>query len=304
MTLQFSPQSPTSSATADVLDKLALYGPPPPEGETDTRPLPQEDQLETAITAMVEASHMLLADTQLEEDLQEMLWSLTNIFHRRLTNLERQLDENECDQRDLVRCQDGSEVKSLELERKIERGQKLIEHRDAYEAMRDASAAHFHTETGSIWMPRTGSRVSHKNLTASVVDSRNFLSAERRKKNEIHCPDGTRIAFAGGDYQDYDAIWTILDQSRDKYPDMILLHGGTPKGSEYIASLWAENRGVTQVVFRPDWKSHNKAAPFKRNDVLLKTMPKGIIATPGSGITENLVDKARKLGIPIKRIGS
>ncbi len=39
--------------------------------------------------------------------------------------------------------------------------------------------------------------------------------------------------------------------------------------------------GLTQVVFRPDWKSHNKAAPFKRNDALLKTMPKGIIATPG-----------------------
>jgi hypothetical protein len=170
--------------------------------------------------------------------------------------------------------------------------------------MRDTAAAHFHTETGSIWMPRSGSRVSHRNLTASVVDSRNFLSAERRKKNEIHCPDGTRIAFTGGDYQDYDAIWTVLDHTRAKYPDMILLHGGTPNGAEHIASLWAENRGVTQVVFRPDWKSHNKAAPFKRNDQLLKAMPKGVIATPGSGIHENLVDKARKLGITVKRIGS
>ncbi len=103
MTLQSASFTPTSSPTADVLDTLALYGPPPPDGETDTRPIPREDQLESAITAMVEASHMLLADTQLEEDLQEMLWSLTNIFHRRLINLERQLDENECDQRDLVR---------------------------------------------------------------------------------------------------------------------------------------------------------------------------------------------------------
>jgi hypothetical protein len=303
MTLAASTFTPDASATASVLDDLALYGATPPADEIDRRPLPEEDQTEIAIRSMVEASHMLLADTQLEEDLQEMLWSLTNIFHRRLNRLERQLDENECEQRDLVRCQDGSEVKSLELERKIDRGQKLVEHRDAYEAMRDASAAHFHTETGSIWMPRSGSRVSHKNLTASVVDSRNFLSAEKRKKNEIHCPDGTRIAFTGGDYQDYDAIWTILDGSREKYPDMILLHGGTPNGAERIASLWAENRGVTQVVFRPDWKSHNKAAPFKRNDQLLKTMPRGIIACPGSGIHENLVDKARKLGIPVKRIG-
>ena len=62
--------------------------------------------------------------------------------------------------------------------------------------------------------------------------------------------------------------------------------------------------GVAQVVFKPDWKSHSKAAPFKRNDALLATMPKGIIACPGSGITENLIDKARRLGIPVKRIGS
>jgi len=32
-------------------------------------------------------------------------------------------------------------------------------------------------------------------------------------------------------------------------------------------------------------------------------MPQGLIATPGSGITENLVDKAKKLGIRIMRIG-
>jgi hypothetical protein len=263
MNLASSTFTPDASATASVLDDLALYGATPPEDETDYRPLPEEDQLEIAISSMVKSS----ARCRLGRDL------------------------------------DVSDVKCLELDRKFDVGQKLVEHRDAYEAMRDASAARFHTETGSIWMPRSGSRVSHKNLTASVVDSRNFLSAERRKKNEIHCPDGTRIAFTGGDYQDYDAIWTILDGSREKYPDMILLHGGTPNGAERIASLWAENRGVTQVVFRPDWKSHNKAAPFKRNDQLLKTMPKGIIACPGSGIHENLVDKSRKLGIPVKRIG-
>ena len=31
-------------------------------------------------------------------------------------------------------------------------------------------------------------------------------------------------------------------------------------------------------------------------------MPIGIIAFPGSGISENLADKARKMGIPVQRI--
>ena len=35
---------------------------------------------------------------------------------------------------------------------------------------------------------------------------------------------------------------------------------------------------------------------FRRNDELLALLPKGVIAFPGSGITGNLVDKARSLG--------
>jgi hypothetical protein len=81
------------------------------------------------------------------------------------------------------------------------------------------------------------------------------------------------------------------------------LHGGTAKGAERIAACWAEARKVTQVVFKPDWTRHAKAAPFKRNDQLLQTLPIGVIVFPGSGITENLADKARGMGIPVWRFG-
>jgi hypothetical protein len=46
---------------------------------------------------------------------------------------------------------------------------------------------------------------------------------------------------------------------------------------------------------------HRNAAPFKRNDQLLDALPSGLIAFPGSGISANLADKARKLGIPVWR---
>ena len=49
---------------------------------------------------------------------------------------------------------------------------------------------------------------------------------------------------------------------------------------------------------------HGRAAPFRRNDELLNLLPKGVIAFPGSGITENLVDKARQLGIPVQRVAA
>ena len=39
-------------------------------------------------------------------------------------------------------------------------------------------------------------------------------------------------------------------------------------------------------------------------DEAVNLLPKGVIAFPGSGITENLVDKARQLGIPVQRIAA
>ena len=87
------------------------------------------------------------------------------------------------------------------------------------------------------------------------------------------------------------------------YPDMVLVHGGGP-GVERIAASWAEQHGVHQIVCKPDWDRHGRAAPFRRNDELLNLLPKGVIAFPGSGITENLVDKARQLGIPVQKVAA
>jgi hypothetical protein len=68
-----------------------------------------------------------------------------------------------------------------------------------------------------------------------------------------------------------------------------------------IAAKWADARKVPQVAFRPNWTKHAKAAPFRRNDALLEALPIGIVVFPGSGISENLADKARAKGIPVQR---
>jgi hypothetical protein len=58
-------------------------------------------------------------------------------------------------------------------------------------------------------------------------------------------------------------VWAKLDQVHAKHPDMVLLHGGSPKGAELIAAKWADSRKVPQIAFKPDWTKHAKAAPFK-----------------------------------------
>ena len=93
----------------------------------------------------------------------------------------------------------------------------------------------------------------------------------------------------------------MLDKAHEKCADMVLVHGCGP-GVEKIAASWAELNGVHQIVCKPDWDRHGRAAPFRRKDELLNLLPKGVMASPGSGITENLDDKAWQLGIPVQRI--
>lgn len=105
------------------------------------------------------------------------------------------------------------------------------------------------------------------------------------------------------DCNDHDLIWDALDRALAKFPDMVFLHGGSPRGAERIAACWAENRKVTQITFKPNWTRHAKAAPFRRNDEMLSVMPSGLIVFRGSGVTDNLADKARRQGIPVWRFG-
>jgi hypothetical protein len=193
-------------------------------------------------------------------------------------------------------------VRSVELERLIDQGLFLIEQRNAFEFMRDFAAESFEVTTGSLWRPRTGSMVNHRALTSSMIDSREFIAARRRADTQLLAPAGTRIAFTGGtEFNDHILIWATLDKIHAKHPDMVLLHGGSPRGAELIAARWADHRKVPQVAFKPDWTRHRNAAPFKRNDQLLEALPVGVIAFPGSGINANLADKAKRLGIPVWR---
>ncbi|WP_448956664.1 DUF2493 domain-containing protein [Labrys neptuniae] len=292
----------TTSPTDHVLITLQLHGWHPFQDEPDPRPLPEGNIIAGAVTDIFDALIATLSDTRLEPDLEELLWSTVNLFHRAAGRVERELDDNELAQRRLQGEQDGSEVKSVELERLTGEGQTLIERRNGMELFRDVAAEQFERHIGSTWRPRTGSMVNHRNLTAAMIDSRDFLSARRRAETETLLPAGPKVALTGGlDFNDYDLIWAKLDQVRARHLDMVLLHGGSPRGAELIAAKWADNRKVTQIAFKPDWTKHGKSAPFKRNDAMLDTLPIGVLVFPGTGIQENLGDKARKLGIPVMK---
>jgi hypothetical protein len=300
----YEPQD-TSSPTDHILSELQLYGYRPSQDEPDPRPFPEAQMVAVAVADIFDALVATLSDTRLEPDLEDLLWSTVNVFHRAVGRIERDLDDNELAQKRSQREQDGSEIRSVDLERLTAEGQALIERRNTMELFRDQAAEQFDRHTHSAWRPRAGSMVNHRNLTSAMIDSRDFLAAKRRDETEVMLPTGPKIAVTGGlDFNDHHLIWDRLDKVHAKHPDMVLLHGGSPKGAERIAARWADHRKVPQVAFKPDWTRHAKAAPFKRNDQMLEVLPIGVMVFPGTGIRDNLADKARKLGIPVWKFGN
>ncbi len=283
------------------------FGLAPEPDEFDSRDVWDENDAIDAIRAAFE----ILADgvgpdgTQLADERESLLWGFVNMLDAQTQRLDRSADRLMPDLRDLQREQDGSEIKSRELELMTDRAQNLSARRDAFERMRDAAAEDYLNATGQTWRPRSGSHTSQTGkLTSAAIDARDFMRARSDRKTQAHLPEGTLVAVTGGkDISDAAAVFQRLDKVRAKYADMVLVHGGGP-GVERIAASWAEQRGVHQVVCKPDWDRHGRAAPFRRNDDLLNLLPKGVIAFPGSGITDNLVDKARQLGIPVDKIAA
>ena len=216
-----------------------------------------------------------------------------------MRRLDRSVDKLTPEMRDLERAQDGTEVKARQLELTTDRARNVGDRRDAFETMRDALAEQYRAVTGEVWRLKRGSRTSQTGaLTLAAVDARDYRRARKDRETAAHLPAGTLVAIAGGKHIDPAAVIARLDRVRAKYSGLVIVHGGGP-GVDRITARWAERNGVHQIVCKPDWEKHGRAAPFRRNDELLNLMPKGLVAFEGNGITGNLVDKARRMGVPV-----
>ena len=113
--------------------------------------------------------------------------------------LDRSVDRLSPELRDLQSAQDGTEIKSRELELVTDRARNLGDRRDAFEKTRDAAAEAYRAETGDTWRPRYGSHASQTGrLTSAAIDARDFIRARKDRATMAHLPQGTLVAIAGG----------------------------------------------------------------------------------------------------------
>ena len=291
------------SATAQVMMNMELYGANPMIGETDHRFMPDTELFEGVLEEMFSNIVYLLQNTCLEHEADDLHWNIVNVFHHKINRLDRSFDQMNYQARTLMREQDGSEVKAEQLENLTDKSKQTSRTIEYFETIRDHAAKLYTEHTGQCWLPAQGSKSNRTHHSASIVDARDHIKAEKVKKALANSPDGNKVIIAGGmDYTDHTKIYAALDKVKAKYPDLVLLHGGAKKGVDQIAATWANNREVSQIIYRPDWNKHGKKrAGFVRNDDMIAASPIGAIIFPGSGITENLADKAKAKGITVKR---
>ena len=273
-----------------------------------TTGLPDSEAVEQTLAAIWSDLLALFPDTAIEDDAEEIAWGLVNLFHRAAAKRGAQVDRATDEIRCLLASADGSEVHSSELEQQIARAQAAEAAMIGLEAMREAAARLYLSETGSSWRPATGSRPSHSaTLTSAVVEGRDYLRARSESRRRAAIPEGTPVLFAGGRLSFAsaddakalaDSIWQTLDKVREHVADMVLVHGGDSRGLDRIAAAWAERRKVAQVAFGLDRRLGSRAG-FRRNEQMLSLKPRCLVAYSGNGVLERLVIQAKEKGVHV-----
>lgn len=111
-------------------------------------------------------------------------------------------------------------------------------------------------------------------------------------------------------FQDRELLYETLDKvtARTNKKQLVLVHGGCPRGADYLASKWAWERRVIQKIYHAEWERHGKAAgPLRNREMVEKTIASGVTGAVvfwdglSSG-TGNFLEEARRVGIKVKLV--
>ena len=106
----------------------------------------------------------------------------------------------------------------------------------------------------------------------------------------------TRLLVCGGrNYTDYWTVHEVLNGFHKSRPVSCLIVGGA-LGVDRFAQRWASDRDVTV------WSVGLKAGPIRNRRMIVEGKPDHVIAFPGGKGTANMIDQAKRAGIPVMRI--
>ena len=118
-------------------------------------------------------------------------------------------------------------------------------------------------------------------------------------KPELKNKRNIKVLVCGGrDYDNKIGVFGILGATHETLGIQTVIHGNA-KGADSLADEWARENSVEVIPCPADWETHGKAAGPIRNLEMLQHKPDLVIAFPGGNGTKDMVDKAKREGIPV-----
>lgn len=115
-----------------------------------------------------------------------------------------------------------------------------------------------------------------------------------------------RVLVCGGrDYADRQALFDYLERIwRESAPvDALEIIQGGATGADALAREWCCQREVAYFNVPANWKMLGKAAgPIRNQRMIDEYRPDLVIAFPGGRGTADMVNRADKAGVPVRRI--
>ncbi len=109
-----------------------------------------------------------------------------------------------------------------------------------------------------------------------------------------------RVIVCGGrDYADKEAITAELSLLS---PGTVVVHGGA-RGADAIAGEVAKALGLPVEAHPADWQRWGRGAGPRRNAEMLALGADLVLAFPGGRGTEDMVRRARAVGVPVRMAG-
>ena len=114
---------------------------------------------------------------------------------------------------------------------------------------------------------------------------------------EEHLDDAMRNAAVEREY-----LHTVLSNLKEKLEIECILEGRA-RGADHHASQWAKINEVKNYSYPANWKQYGKKAGSIRNQTMLDHgKPTLVIAFPGGKGTKDMVERAKKAGVPVYEV--
>lgn len=106
------------------------------------------------------------------------------------------------------------------------------------------------------------------------------------------------LVCGGRDFEDEELLGRVLSRLDLKSSDTII--HGMARGADRMGGEYARTHSIPVLEFPALWNTYGRRAGAIRNaQMLIEGQPNVVVAFPGGRGTQNMINQARKVGVPV-----